>query len=389
MGDGITNVKGGRVFDLIATENTATVQLFRKLFGSPDSAYLAVGQVVGSGQVTDATDPARQQVRLRRQPDRPGGQPRPDRAGPAPSPSTPRPPTSPTLNLLSADDTGSKGDGVTSVKQAPLHRRDRAERARSSSSARDRSSPRRPPTPPTGAYTPPADLRPVRRHLHDPGPRHRRRPATRRLSLTTINLTIDSVPPAVPTFSVLPADDTGLVGDGITSVRRPHLMGTTEPRAKVELLDSAGVVRATTFADSKTGAFSLQPPLDLADGKYTYQARATDLAGQRVDQLAAEPSRSSSPRPSPRPLRSCRPTTAASRATRSPTSTGPAWWAPPARTCRSRCSTPWAGPTARRHRRHGRVHRAVRTCPWPTAPTPSRSSPETPRATAATATSSG
>ena len=37
LGDGITNVKAGRIFDLIATEPTATLQLFRKQFNSPDT----------------------------------------------------------------------------------------------------------------------------------------------------------------------------------------------------------------------------------------------------------------------------------------------------------------------------------------------------------------
>jgi subtilisin-like proprotein convertase family protein len=83
-----------------------------------------------------------------------------------------------------------------------------------------------------------------------------------------------------PTLALSPASDTGLVGDNVTSSRRPFFTGKTDPNALVDLVDPTNgfKVLATGAADS-TGTFNIQlsPNADLPNGTYTLQARAHSL----------------------------------------------------------------------------------------------------------------
>ncbi len=92
-------------------------------------------------------------------------------------------------------------------------------------------------------------------------------------------LTIDATPTAVPVApTILAADDTGIVGDGKTSIRRPRLMGTTVPGGIVALLDGSGNVLAIATA-SGAGAYTLQPASSLAFGPNVLRVNVHDLAG--------------------------------------------------------------------------------------------------------------
>ena len=92
-------------------------------------------------------------------------------------------------------------------------------------------------------------------------------------------LTIDATPPAAPTgLALFAADDSGVIGDGITNVRQPRLVGAAEAGSTVQLLDPAGVVLATAAA-GPDGSFTVRPAGALADGTYAYRVRAVDAAG--------------------------------------------------------------------------------------------------------------
>jgi acyl dehydratase len=92
-------------------------------------------------------------------------------------------------------------------------------------------------------------------------------------------LTIDTAtppPPAAPTL--LPADDSGVVGDGITSIRRPRLIGTTTPGWTVTLLDASGDLLGSATAASN-GGYSVQPSTPLPLGVDALRVQVQDIAG--------------------------------------------------------------------------------------------------------------
>ncbi len=100
------------------------------------------------------------------------------------------------------------------------------------------------------------------------------------------SLTIDATPPATPSApALLAADDSGTVGDGITSVRQPHLSGTAPAGTTVRLV-AAGAVLATATAGAN-GSYTAQVSSPLADGAYAVEAQAVDAAGN----LSAPPPR--------------------------------------------------------------------------------------------------
>ena len=83
----------------------------------------------------------------------------------------------------------------------------------------------------------------------------------------------------VPTIALAPADDSGVAGDNITNVTRPHLIGTTDPNVLIDLVDtSTGAIIGTTTADG-TGNYSVQPTNPLIDKTYKLQVRAHGLSG--------------------------------------------------------------------------------------------------------------
>ncbi len=95
------------------------------------------------------------------------------------------------------------------------------------------------------------------------------------------SLTIQAATVVVPTPStpsLLPADDSGVLGDGITNDNKPALIGTAAVGTTVQILNSAGTVLASA-ATSASGTYSVQLTSTLADGTYGLQARAVNSSG--------------------------------------------------------------------------------------------------------------
>ena len=101
------------------------------------------------------------------------------------------------------------------------------------------------------------------------------------------SVTVDTRAPLVPPTPTLdPADDSGVVGDGITNVNRPRFDGTSEANGLILLIDAANnVVGQATVSPQGTfsvaGGNPLQPNTALADGTYTFRAIAEDVAGNK------------------------------------------------------------------------------------------------------------
>lgn len=79
------------------------------------------------------------------------------------------------------------------------------------------------------------------------------------------------------------SDDTGIVGDWVTSNHSPRFTGTAEPNAQVQIYQvnssgSRGPVIVTTQANA-AGIYSIQWPQALSNGTLTLQAGETDVAG--------------------------------------------------------------------------------------------------------------
>ena len=101
------------------------------------------------------------------------------------------------------------------------------------------------------------------------------------LASPAFNLTIDTTPPAAPSApTLLAADDSGTVGDGVTNVRQPRLTATAEAGSTVQLVDGSGNAYGSAVASSG-GAFTVKVSLPLPDGTYRLSARATDAAGNQ------------------------------------------------------------------------------------------------------------
>jgi subtilisin-like proprotein convertase family protein len=95
----------------------------------------------------------------------------------------------------------------------------------------------------------------------------------------TTSITVDTTPPVQPPAPVLlPADDSGVKGDNITSVTRPHLTGTGEPGGIIQLIDVAGNIVGQA-AIGASGSYTVQPTNALADGVYTLRVQDEDVAG--------------------------------------------------------------------------------------------------------------
>lgn len=106
------------------------------------------------------------------------------------------------------------------------------------------------------------------------------RDAAGNVSRNSSSFRITIVPqPATPTSLALnPADDTGTLGDGITSTRQPRLMGSATAGTTVQILDSSGTVIGSTRASS-SGRFTIRPASPLVDGSYTFVAQSLDNYG--------------------------------------------------------------------------------------------------------------
>jgi subtilisin-like proprotein convertase family protein len=107
--------------------------------------------------------------------------------------------------------------------------------------------------------------------------------------LATVQFQIDNVPPATVTdFRLNPADDTGIVGDDVTTDRTPEFIGTTAPGDIVELfvanqagVQNTAVASATTSTDAKGKSynFTIQLPYTLNEGQTTLYIEVVDPAG--------------------------------------------------------------------------------------------------------------
>ncbi len=96
----------------------------------------------------------------------------------------------------------------------------------------------------------------------------------------TFSLTILTTPPPQPAApTLLAADDTGVAGDGMTTVRRPRLVGTAVPGGRIDWLGANGSVLASTTASASNGSYQLQLPSASVNGTYSVTVRETDVAG--------------------------------------------------------------------------------------------------------------
>ncbi len=91
-------------------------------------------------------------------------------------------------------------------------------------------------------------------------------------------LTIDTVAPAAPPFTLDAGSDSGFSNtDRITNVNRPTFTGTGEALAQVALLFNNQVVGSG--AVGPTGSFAVQPSLAAFDGTYSVTVQLVDRAG--------------------------------------------------------------------------------------------------------------
>jgi hypothetical protein len=98
---------------------------------------------------------------------------------------------------------------------------------------------------------------------------------------TTVNsetFTVDHTPPATPTGALTPIapNDTGALGDNLTSTTTPTVSGITEPGDAVSVVIN-GVTYTTTAAAN--GSYTIADTVPLADGSYTPIITVTDAAG--------------------------------------------------------------------------------------------------------------
>jgi large repetitive protein len=87
---------------------------------------------------------------------------------------------------------------------------------------------------------------------------------------------IDTIPPAL-TAGLDPASDSGVVGDNITDVKLPQIVGTGEPGATVSIT-VPGTGEQLTAVVAADGSWSLQLTQPLADGDVTLTVVETDAA---------------------------------------------------------------------------------------------------------------
>lgn len=94
---------------------------------------------------------------------------------------------------------------------------------------------------------------------------------------TTVTIST-ALPARLAAPALIPADDTGTVGDGMTAVRRLRIAGTAAPGARVEWIAANGAVLASTTATA-SGSYVLQAPTALANGTLGVTVRQVNSAG--------------------------------------------------------------------------------------------------------------
>ncbi len=307
--DGITNVTSP-IFDISDVGTTLTVQLLRD--GTVVAARVGNGPLTDPGRVPDGGHQY-----TAREVDASNN------IGPASSATqvtiaTIPPATPPASALVTTDDSGAVGDGITNVKQPHLSGTAEAGStvslwingvvvavgtASGGTYTLELTSPLA-----DGTYSVTATATDIAGNA----------------SGTSIpfSLTIDTTPPAAPPSpALIAADDSGTVGDGITNVKQPRLTGSAAAGSSVTLW-VAGAAVGTGTASGGIYAIILSSP--LTDGAYSVTATATDAAGN-VSAASAPFSLTidtASPA-APRRPRCSRATIRASRATGSRTSRTP------------------------------------------------------------------
>ena len=94
---------------------------------------------------------------------------------------------------------------------------------------------------------------------------------------TALPISIVTLPPAKPTVSLLPASDSGVLGDGITNITRPVVGGTALAGGTVTVRVD-GVSVGTVLADD-AGAWTYKPAVPLSAGAHSLTVSVTDTAG--------------------------------------------------------------------------------------------------------------
>ena len=96
----------------------------------------------------------------------------------------------------------------------------------------------------------------------------------------SVNLTVDTVPPAAPTVALDPTSDTGTVGDGVTSSRLPSFSGVAEKGAKVTLYNIfTGHSVGSAVASALNGSYTIKTTVPQPDGTFAVEGQAVDPAG--------------------------------------------------------------------------------------------------------------
>ncbi len=93
-------------------------------------------------------------------------------------------------------------------------------------------------------------------------------------------IVVDTTRPAAPILD--PDDDSGIKGDNITNVTRPHLEGFTRPNSTVqffEVLPSGTVVALGSAPSDGTGFYRFQVPNVLSDGPHTFYVTVVNASG--------------------------------------------------------------------------------------------------------------
>ncbi len=200
-----------------------------------------------------------------------------------PSPSTTvmfftTPPAAPSmLGLLAADDSGTVGDGLTNIRQTRITGKATAGSTiqilsgsgvvlGSTTAASDGSFVAGLSSLADGSY-------PLQAVAIDPA-------ANRSQKSAIFNLTILTATPATPTVpTLLVADDTGVRGDSMTSVRRPRINGLATPGDRVDWIAADGSVVGSSFASTVDGSYVIQASKAFPNGAVAVRVRQTDLAG--------------------------------------------------------------------------------------------------------------
>jgi hypothetical protein len=93
-----------------------------------------------------------------------------------------------------------------------------------------------------------------------------------------LNLLIDaSAPPTLEAAQLDPASDSGVLGDGITTVARPEIVGTAKPMAAVRIYDGTTALGDTIAAVD--GDYSFTPAAALSGGVHLITAVQIDDVG--------------------------------------------------------------------------------------------------------------